>query len=216
MGPTMRRKRASLACKRALDIAVAGSLLTLGAPLHLGAGLLVLIGDGRPVLYRQRRAGVDGQEFELLKFRTMEVHTTPPPAQGQVGLEHPLVTRTGRVLRRFKIDELPQLVSVLRGDMSLVGPRPTLVEQVETYDPHQRRRLMMRPGLTGWAQVNGNVSLSWPDRILLDLWYVDHWSLRLDLLILARTVGVILRGERVDPRALERAREHADRSRRRS
>lgn len=209
-------RRPSLVLKRTLDILVAGSLLMLGAPVQLGAGLLVLVCDGRPVLYRQRRAGVDGREFELLKFRTMRAHEVSPSAQGQVGLNHPLVTRTGRVLRRFKIDELPQLVSVLLGDMSLVGPRPALVEQAQDYDDEQRRRLVVRPGLTGWAQVNGNVTLSWPERILLDLWYVDHWSLKLDLLILIKTVRVIVAGERPSREALERARQHADRPRRRS
>lgn len=215
LSPVVIPRRLRLACKRVIDVVVAGSLLSFGAPIHLGAGLLVLIYDGRPIFYRQRRAGVDGKEFELLKLRTMQVHSTPASAQGQVGLEHPLLTRSGRILRRFKVDELPQLLSVLRGDMSLVGPRPALVEQAQAYDEEQRRRLTMRPGLTGWAQVNGNVTLSWPQRILLDLWYIDHWSLRLDLAILARTVGVILGGEHPDPRALERAEEHAHRSRRR-
>lgn len=205
----------SLAAKRAFDVVVAGSLLALGAPVHVGAALLVLVDDGRPIFYRQRRAGVGGRSFELFKFRTMRAHTIPPSAQGQVDLDHPLVTRSGRFLRRFKIDELPQLLSVLRGDMSLVGPRPALVEQAADYDCDQRRRLAMRPGLTGWAQVNGNVTLDWAERMMLDVWYIDHWSLRLDLVILVKTLGVIFGGERPNPEALERAREHAHRPRRR-
>lgn len=201
--------------KRLFDLAISGSVLVLTLPVQALAGLVVLLDDGRPVLYRQQRAGRDGLPFQLRKFRTMKSNSTPPTEMGQVGADHPLVTRSGRVLRRLKIDELPQLLSVLSGHMSLVGPRPALAEQAERYDEHERRRLVVPPGMTGWAQVNGNTALDWSDRILLDIWYVDHWSLWLDLVILMRTIAVLIHGERPDLAALARAHEHATATRRR-
>jgi lipopolysaccharide/colanic/teichoic acid biosynthesis glycosyltransferase len=141
----------------------------------------------------------------------MRVHGLPTTEVGQVYETHPMVTRVGRLLRRFKIDELPQLVNVLLGDMSIVGPRPALPEALAGYDEFQRRRLEVRPGLTGWAQVNGSARLTWDERILLDVWNIDHWSHGLDLRILARTLGVVLWGERPNRRALAAARAHAAR-----
>ncbi len=205
----------ALAVKRLFDIAVAGTLLVLTLPVQALAGLIVALDDGRPVLYQQQRAGKDGVAFRLRKFRTMRVNSTPPEELGPIAAGHPLVTASGRVLRRLKIDELPQLLSVLSGHMSLVGPRPALPEQAERYDEHERRRLAVAPGMTGWAQVNGNTALEWPDRIVLDIWYVDHWSLWLDVVILARTIAVVIGGERPDPRALSRAHDHATVTRRR-
>jgi lipopolysaccharide/colanic/teichoic acid biosynthesis glycosyltransferase len=167
------------------------------------------------VLYVQRRSGADGEPFDIFKLRTLRVHDVPAHRMAQVRAGDAMVTRVGRVLRRSKIDELPQLLNVLRGDMSMVGPRPTLPEQVERYDAFQRRRLAMRPGLTGWAQINGGTELPWEERIYLDVWYVDHWSLGLDARVLARTLGVVLGGERVRPEPLAAARAHADGLRRR-
>lgn len=215
---TVRPHRATLvtiAAKRALDVVVAATAVLVTLPVQALAALATLAEDGRPVLFRQARVGRGGARFEVLKLRTMRLHDTPAASLGQVRLDHALVTRTGAVLRRFKIDEVPQLLSVLRGDMSLVGPRPALPEHAESYDGYQRRRLLVRPGLTGWAQVNGNTALTWPERILLDVWYVDHWSLSLDLVILARTVEVVLRGERRVESAITEARAHAERTRRR-
>ena len=200
--------------KRVIDICCSGALLLLTMPAQLVAGAVVALDDGRPTLYRQVRAGQGGRAFSVAKFRTMRVSDVPPSAMGQVDAGHPLVTRSGRILRRLKLDELPQLWSVLRGDMSLVGPRPTLPDQVERYDDYERRRLRVLPGITGWAQVNGNTLLTWPERILLDVWYVDNWSLRLDAVILARTAGVIVTGEIRNEQALAVAREHAERTRR--
>ncbi len=200
--------------KRAIDTAGAGALLLLLSPLLAAAAAMVALEDGRPVLFSQERVGRDGRPYRLWKFRTMRRHDAAPEAVGQVHGEHPLVTRVGRVLRRFKVDELPQLVNVLRGEMSLVGPRPTIASQVAAYDEFQRRRLRVAPGLTGWAQVNGNVSLSWRERIELDVWYVDHWSLALDARILLATLSVLARGETPRPRAVQRAAEHAERTRR--
>jgi lipopolysaccharide/colanic/teichoic acid biosynthesis glycosyltransferase len=146
------------------------------------------------VFFRQRRVGRGGEEFELLKLRTMVVGAERLGAGYAVSEGDPRITRTGRVLRRLSIDELPQLWNVLRGDMSLVGPRPTLAYQVERYTPRQRRRLDVPPGITGWAQIHGRASLPWDERIELDVWYVDNRSLWLDLKILARTPLVLFTG----------------------
>jgi lipopolysaccharide/colanic/teichoic acid biosynthesis glycosyltransferase len=196
--------------KRSLDVAVAAAGLLLLAPVMLLAAALVAFEDGRPVLYRQRRVGREARRFELLKFRSMRVNDVPVEALGQPSDAHPLLLRSGRALRRLKVDELPQLLNVLRGEMSLVGPRPTIPEQVERYGPFERRRLLVRPGLTGWAQVNGNTLLSWPERIVLDVWYVDHWSLFLDMRILLKTMAVVLLGERRNDVAVKQALAHAD------
>jgi lipopolysaccharide/colanic/teichoic acid biosynthesis glycosyltransferase len=149
------------------------------------------------VLFRQSRVGRGGAEFEVLKLRTMVVDADRQGAGYAVADRDPRITRVGDLLRRTSLDELPQLWNVLRGDMSLVGPRPTLRYQVDQYTDEQRRRLEVRPGLTGWAQVHGRTSLPWSQRIELDVWYVDHRSLGLDLRILVRTVGVLLRREGV-------------------
>ena len=195
--------------KRTLDIVLGSGLLILAAPLILIAALAILLEDGRPAIFRQLRAGKQGRGFTLHKLRTMHRNQLRVDLVGQVGADHELLLRTGRWLRRLKIDELPQLLNVVRGDMSLVGPRPTVPEQVAGYSAFEKRRLEVEPGMTGWAQVHGNVQLPWPDRILLDVWYVDNWTIGLDLGVLARTVIVLFFGERVDRRALEDARLHA-------
>lgn len=197
------------AIKRAVDFLAAATLLLGLSPLLVLSSLVVLWEDGWPVIFRQERVGLRGRPFHLIKLRTMRRNTLPVSVVGQVGPDHAMVLRTGRWLRRFKLDELPQLLNVLVGEMSLVGPRPTVQEQVDHYTPYQRRRLEMPPGMTGWAQVNGGVSLSWSERILLDVWYVDRWSLALDLRILLATPAVVFRGERRSEPAVEQAREHA-------
>lgn len=198
-----------LEVKRRLDAVAAGVLLLLVAPVLLLAALVILLEDGRPVIFRQVRVGLRGRVFELLKLRTMRRNSLPVVAVGQVTSDHQLLLRSGRWLRRLKVDELPQLLNVLRGDMSLVGPRPTVPEQVAAYSEFERRRLEVPAGMTGWAQIHGNVALSWEERILLDVWYVDHRSIPLDFRILFRTAGVLLLGERTDPAALTQARNHA-------
>jgi len=170
-----------------LDVSVAGLALVASSPLLALSALAIKLEDGGPVLYRQSRVGRDGADFELLKLRTMVVGAEKVGAGYAVDRADPRITRAGRVMRRLSLDELPQLWNVVRGDMSLIGPRPTLRYQVEQYDERQRRRLEVRPGITGWAQVNGRASLPWAERIELDLWYVQHRSWKTDLLILLRT-----------------------------
>ena len=179
---------------RALDVVVAGAGLVLASPLLAAAALATKLESGGPVLYHQTRVGKDGVDFELLKLRTMVVGAEKMGAGFAVDQGDARITRTGRILRRTSIDELPQLWNILRGDMSVIGPRPTLRYQVEQYDEHQRRRLEIRPGLTGWAQVNGRASLPWADRIELDVWYVENRSPRVDLAILLRTPLALFRG----------------------
>ena len=180
--------------KRALDVAGAALVLALAGPLLALAALAVKLEDGGPAFYRQRRVGLNGAEFELLKLRTMVVGAERQGAGYAVNEGDPRITRAGRVLRRLSVDELPQLWNVLRGEMSLVGPRPTLAYQVERYTPRQRRRLEVKPGITGWAQVNGRAARPWDERIELDVWYVEHRSLWLDLKILARTPFALFGG----------------------
>ena len=172
---------------RAVDLVVAGSALALASPALALAALGVKLTSTGPVLYRQTRVGKDGSDFELLKLRTMVVGAETMGAGLSVNRGDSRITRTGRLLRKLSLDELPQLWNVVRGEMSVIGPRPTLAYQVERYTPRQRRRLDVKPGITGWAQINGRASLPWADRIELDVWYVEHRSPLLDLKILART-----------------------------
>jgi lipopolysaccharide/colanic/teichoic acid biosynthesis glycosyltransferase len=179
---------------RAVDVTLASFGLVLTSPLIGAAALAVKLQDGGPVLYRQRRVGKDGVEFELLKVRTMVVGAEKLGAGYAVDKGDARITRTGRLLRRLSIDELPQLWNVVRGDMSVIGPRPTLAYQVERYTPRQRRRLDVKPGITGWAQIHGRATVPWDDRIELDVWYVEHRSPKIDLEILARTPLALFRG----------------------
>jgi lipopolysaccharide/colanic/teichoic acid biosynthesis glycosyltransferase len=182
------------ALNRVLDVAAAAAGLVVTSPLLAASALAIKVEDRGPVLYRQTRVGKDGVDFELLKLRTMVVGAETKGAGFAVDKGDRRITRVGRLLRRTSIDELPQLVNVLRGEMSLIGPRPTLRYQVDTYTEHQRRRLDVRPGLTGWAQVNGRASLPWAERIELDVWYVDHRSPLVDLKILLRTPVALFAG----------------------
>ena len=179
---------------RALDVAIAGTGLALASPVLGVAALAVKLQDGGPVLYRQTRVGKDGVDFELLKLRTMVVGAETKGAGYAVDKGDTRITRTGRLLRRLSIDELPQLWNVVRGDMSIIGPRPTLRYQVEQYNDRQRRRLDVKPGITGWAQIHGRASLPWADRIELDVWYVEHRNWKTDLLILLRTPLALFAG----------------------
>jgi lipopolysaccharide/colanic/teichoic acid biosynthesis glycosyltransferase len=182
------------ALNRLADVAVAGIGLVVTAPVLAVSAAAVKLADGGPVLYRQRRVGKDGAEFELLKLRTMVVGAERIGAGAAVDKGDPRITRPGELLRRLSIDELPQLWNVIRGDMSVIGPRPTLAYQVERYTPRQRRRLEVKPGLTGWAQIHGRARLPWDERIELDVWYVDNRSPLVDLKILARTPLALVSG----------------------
>jgi lipopolysaccharide/colanic/teichoic acid biosynthesis glycosyltransferase len=180
--------------RRALDVAVSALALALSSPLLAGAVLAIRLESPGRALYRQRRAGKDGAAFDVFKLRTMVDGAEHIGAGLAVNAGDSPITRVGAVLRRTSLDELPNLLNVLRGEMSLIGPRPTLPVQVEQYSARQRRRLEVKPGITGWAQVNGRASLPWSERIELDLYYIEHRSLALDLKILARTPAMVLGG----------------------
>lgn len=177
--------------KRAFDLIGAALLLVLFSPLIGTIALVVRLGMGSPVLFRQSRPGFAGQPFTVLKFRTM---TDQRDANGDLLPDDARLTRSGRVLRRTSLDELPELFNVLKGEMSLVGPRPLLTEYLALYTPEQMRRHDVRPGITGWAQVNGRNAITWHEKFDLDLWYVDHRSMRLDAEILGRTLRQVFRG----------------------
>jgi lipopolysaccharide/colanic/teichoic acid biosynthesis glycosyltransferase len=180
--------------RRAVDVAVSSLVLALSAPALALAAVAIRLESSGPVIYRQRRAGRAGHEFDVLKLRTMVEGAEHIGAGLAVDKHDARITRVGAFLRRTSLDELPNLLNVLRGDMSLIGPRPTLPVQVQQYTERQRGRLQVKPGITGWAQVNGRASLPWAQRIELDLYYVEHRSLALDLRILWRTVAMVLGG----------------------
>lgn len=190
----LRRLPLQSAVKRLVDVAVSGALLALLAPLMAVTSIAVAWNLGRPVVFRQRRPGLDGEPFTLTKFRSMTDECGP---DGELLPDEVRLTRFGRLLRRWSLDELPQLWNVFRGEMSLVGPRPLLMDYWERYDDRQRRRHEVRPGITGWAQVHGRNLLTWEERFELDVWYVDNWNLAVDLKILWRTAALVLRGRGV-------------------
>ena len=179
---------------RLFDLLIAGVLLVIASPILLAAVVAIRLESKGSPIYKQRRVGRDGQTFELLKLRTMVTGAEHIGAGLAVNEGDSRITRVGAILRRFSLDELPNLINVLHGDLAIVGPRPTIQAQVDQYTDRQRRRLEVKPGITGWAQVNGRAALPWNERIELDVWYVDHRSLWLDLKILRRTVLVVVLG----------------------
>lgn len=178
--------------KRLLDVVGASAALAITAPVMAATAIAVAVDVGRPVLFRQTRPGRSGRPFEMYKFRTMRDAVGP---DGRPLPDAERLTRVGRFLRATSLDELPELFNVLKGDMSLVGPRPLLMRYLDRYTPEQARRHAVKPGITGWAQVNGRNALSWDEKFALDVWYVDHWSVALDLAILAKTVAAVVRRE---------------------
>ncbi|MFZ0089837.1 MAG: sugar transferase [Solirubrobacteraceae bacterium] len=180
--------------KRAIDIAIALPLAIVSAPAVALLALAVRLESRGDPIYRQTRVGRDGELFAIYKLRTMVTGAEFTGAGLAIAEGDPRITRLGALLRRYSLDELPNLWNVARGEMSIVGPRPTLRSQVDRYTPRQRGRLAVKPGITGWAQIHGRASLPWPERIELDLWYVEHRSTALDLKILARTLGLVARG----------------------
>jgi len=203
------------ATKALLDRLTAAVALLLLSPVFLAIVVWIWLDDGRPALIAQQRAGRDGKPFRMLKFRTMVVDAIE--AGKRLGLadpwgllpDDPRITRSGRFLRRTSLDELPQLINVLKGEISLVGPRPDLVEQVANYSERDRRRLAVRPGITGWSQVQGREEISWPERFEQDAWYIEHWSLGLDAKIVLATFAQLFRSGEApveDEMNIERAR----------
>lgn len=184
---------------RIIDIAIAVIALVVLSPVIAIAAVVIKFGSRGPVLYRQRRVGLGGAEFELLKLRTMVEGSDPVGIGTAVGRDDPRVTAAGRILRRTSLDEIPNLVNVLRGEMAIVGPRPTIPAQVADYTPRQHRRHEVRPGITGWAQVQGRAGIPWEDRIELDVWYVDHRSVPLDARILLKTLWLLVTGHGLAP-----------------
>jgi sugar transferase EpsL len=184
------------ASKRILDLIVSSIAALIVSPFCLFIASILFLSDGLPILFIQPRPGLKGQIFNNLKFRTMR---NLNDKNGKLLPEEQRLFPFGRFLRRLSLDELPELINILRGEMSLVGPRPLLVEYLPLYSPEQARRHEMLPGLTGWAQVNGRNALTWKDKFKLDVWYVDHWSFGLDLKIILMTIGKVLRGEGISP-----------------
>jgi lipopolysaccharide/colanic/teichoic acid biosynthesis glycosyltransferase len=184
---------------RAFDVAIAGLALAILSPVLLVAAIAIKLGSRGPVIYRQRRVGLGGAEFELFKLRTMVLGSDPVGIGTAVARDDPRVTAAGRVLRRTSLDEIPNLLNVLRGEMAIVGPRPTIPAQVDDYTPRQHRRHEVRPGITGWAQVQGRAGIPWEERIELDVEYVDRRDARLDLRILAKTVWLLVSGHGLAP-----------------
>ena len=180
--------------RRAVDVLAAASALALASPVIAVAIVAIRLETRGPAIYRQRRVGLEGADFDVLKLRTMVVGAEQMGAGLAVDVGDARITRVGALLRRSSLDELPNLWNVLRGEMSLIGPRPSVPEQVAVYTERQRRRLSVKPGITGWAQVNGRASLPWSERIELDLYYIEHRSLALDARILALTARALLHG----------------------
>ncbi len=176
-------------CKRLVDLLVSAIALILLAPLMAAVAVLLWLTMGSPIFFRQARAGYQGSPFTLFKFTTMR---SARDVQGRLLPDKHRLTKVGIILRGFSLDELPQLWNVLIGDMSLVGPRPLLMDYLERYSPEQARRHEVKPGITGWAQVNGRNALSWEEKFTLDVWYVDHWSLGLDAKIIWKTMQKVL------------------------
>jgi lipopolysaccharide/colanic/teichoic acid biosynthesis glycosyltransferase len=184
---------------RPFDVALAAIALVVLSPLLLCAAIAIKLTSSGPVFYRRRRVGLGGREFEMWKLRTMVQGSDPVGVGKVVYRDDPRVTAPGRLLRRTSLDEIPNLVNVLRGEMAIVGPRPTIKAQVDDYTPRQKRRHEVLPGITGWAQVQGRAGIPWEERIELDVWYVDHRSLLLDLRILAKTTWLVLTGQGLAP-----------------
>jgi lipopolysaccharide/colanic/teichoic acid biosynthesis glycosyltransferase len=196
MGSRMTRRRTARAAKRLMDVIGACAGLVLLSPVLALVAIAVLVTQGRPILFRQLRPGLYAEPFEILKFRTMR---SPRMDEVWYMTDEQRITRLGRFLRSTSLDELPELINVLRGEMSLVGPRPLLMEYLDEYSAEERRRQDVLPGVTGWAVVNGRNTLQFRDRLRLDIWYVEHWSPALDLRILWMTILQVLRRESAEP-----------------
>jgi len=178
--------------KRILDFVLSIIIMLVCLPVMLIVGLIIFLTEGRPIFFFHERPGKDGQPFKLIKFRSMR---NARDAEGNLLPDGERITNFGNFIRKTSIDELPELINVLRGEMSLVGPRPLLMQYVDRYSPQQFRRHEVLPGITGWAQVNGRNAISWNEKFMLDIWYIDHWSVWLDIKILLLTVWKVISGE---------------------
>ena len=185
----------TLILKEVFDRIVSFIALVILLPIFLVVAFLIKIDSKGPVFFLQERVGKDGKIFKAIKFRTMFTEAPQKTRGIYINKDNPYVTRVGKFLRRSGIDELPQLINVLKGEMSLVGPRPTLPYQVAKYNDFQKKRLLMKPGITSWALIHGRNKLTWPERIKLDVWYIENWSFWLDIKILIKTVWVVAKGE---------------------
>lgn len=191
----LKKKWKGIVLKRIFDILASGIALIVLLPIFAVIGIFIKLDSKGPVFFVQERAGKDGKIFKAYKLRTMVERADRLTGNNPIEEKNPYITRIGKVLRRIGIDELPQLINVFKGDMSLVGPRPTILYQVKEYNDFQRKRLSVKPGITGWALINGRNKLSWPEKIKLDIWYIEHWSFWLDIKILLKTISVIIVGE---------------------
>lgn len=194
--------------KRGADLLMAFIAIVVLLPVCLVLAALILIETPGPVFFLQRRMGKDRRPFNLYKFRSMVVNDVPPVELGEVKHNHYLVTRVGHFMRRTKLDEVPQFLNVLRGEMSLVGPRPGLIERVNESAPLEIQRLRVRPGMTSWADTNGNVEIEWGERLWMDMWYLDNYSIWLDIKILFKTLYVVVFGSKRNEAAVIAARQH--------
>ncbi len=190
-------RRVQLGLKRVFDVVVCSAMLVLLSPVIALIALAIKLDDRGPVLFVQERAGKDGKPFECIKFRTMVVGAAQLGRGLEIASGDERITRMGRLLRSFTLDEIPQMINIVKGDMSIVGPRPTVMSQVARYTPQQRRRLEVKPGMAGWAWIHGRNRLPWSERIELDIWYVDHWSFWLDLKILFKAFLMLFRRDGV-------------------
>ena len=198
--------------KKVFDKVVAFVALALLLPIFAVVAVLIKLDSKGPVFFLQERAGKNGKIFKIFKFRTMIAGADEKTKGVYINEKNPYITRIGHFLRRWSIDELPELINVLKGDMSLVGPRPTLEYQVRKYNDFQKKRLLVKPGITGWAQVNGRNRITWPERIKLDVWYVEHWSFWLDIKILFKTIGVLFTMEEFTDIKTDEIAKYGDRS----
>jgi lipopolysaccharide/colanic/teichoic acid biosynthesis glycosyltransferase len=188
-------RHTQLAIKRGFDLVAAAAALTALAPVMAAVAISIRVDDRGPIFFKQQRVGEDGKHFACYKFRSMVVNAERLGRGLELERDDPRITRVGRVIRDWRLDELPQLLNVLKGDMSVIGPRPTVPSQVARYTPRQMRRLEMKPGLAGWSTVHGANALPWDQRIELDLWYIDHWSLWLDVVTMWKALRVIAKRE---------------------
>lgn len=191
--------------KRGFDLFMSLLAIMLLIPIWLVLTICIFVENPGSIIFRQLRPGKDGKLFIIYKFRSMYINSVPPMELGAVKHNHSLVTRVGHFIRRFKLDETPQFYNVLKGEMSLIGPRPCLPDRIASMTEAEKRRFHMLPGISGWAEVNGNVDLTWEEQLLLDLWYVDHFTLKLDLAIFIKTIKVVLCGSVKNEQALNAA-----------